>query len=74
MVEFLAGLAGDGRRCRCGPGIRVEWVDASAPMAERLRAKPGGESVPVAIGDMAQVPVSGRFRNPATPPKPADRS
>jgi hypothetical protein len=31
-------------------------------MVERLRAKPGGESVPVTIGDMAQVAVSGRFR------------
>jgi hypothetical protein len=31
-------------------------------MVERLRAKPGGESIPVAIGDMAQVPVDGTFR------------
>jgi hypothetical protein len=31
-------------------------------MVERLRAKPGGESIPVTIGDMAQVPVSGPFR------------
>ena len=31
-------------------------------MVERLRAKPGGESVVVTLGDMAQVPVSGRFR------------
>ena len=73
-VEFLAGLAGDGRVLELGigtgrvalplaaRGISVEGVDASAAMAERLRAKPGGESVPVAIGDMAQVPVSGRFR------------
>jgi len=43
-------------------GIMVEGVDASAAMVERLRAKPGGESIPVTIGDMAQVPVSGRFR------------
>ena len=73
-VEFLAGLAGDGRVLELGigtgrvalplaaRGIRVEGVDASAAMAERLRAKPGGKSVPVAIGDMAEVPVSGRFR------------
>jgi len=73
-VEFLAGLAGDGRVLElgigtgrvavplAGRGIRVEGVDASAAMAERLRAKPGGESVPVTIGDMAQVPVSGSFR------------
>ena len=31
-------------------------------MVERVRAKPGGESIPVTLGDMAQVPVSGRFR------------
>ena len=73
-VEFLAGLAGDGRVLELGigtgrvalplaaRGISVAGVDASAAMAERLRAKPGGESVPVAIGDMAQVPVGGRFR------------
>src|SRR6516162_10145727 len=43
-------------------GITVEGVDASAAMVEQLRAKPGGESIPVTLGDMAQVPVSGRFR------------
>jgi hypothetical protein len=31
-------------------------------MVERLRAKPGGESVPVTLGDMAQVSASDRFR------------
>src|SRR5215467_12765957 len=73
-VEFLAGLAGDGRVLElaigtgrvalplAARGITVEGIDASAAMAERLRAKPGGESIPVAMGDMAQVPVSGRFR------------
>jgi len=73
-VEFLAGLAGDGRVLElaigtgrvalplAARGISVEGVDASAAMVERLRAKPGGESVPVTIGDMAEVPVSGRFR------------
>ena len=43
-------------------GISVEGIDASAAMVERLRAKPGGESVPVTIGEVAEVPVSGRFR------------
>jgi SAM-dependent methyltransferase len=73
-VEFLAGLAGDGRVLElaigtgrvalplAARGISVEGVDASAAMLDRLRAKPGGESVPVTIGDMAEVPVSGRFR------------
>ena len=73
-VEFLAGLAGDGRVLElaigtgrvalplAARGISVEGIDASGAMAERLRAKPGGDSVPVTIGDMAGVPVSGRFR------------
>jgi SAM-dependent methyltransferase len=73
-VEFLAGLAGDGRVLElaigtgrvalplAAHGISVEGVDASAAMVERLRAKPGGESIPVTMGDMAEVPVSGRFR------------
>ena len=43
-------------------GITVEGVDASAAMVERLRDKPRGDSIPVTMGDMAQVPVSGRFR------------
>jgi SAM-dependent methyltransferase len=73
-VEFLAGLAGDGRVLElaigtgrvtlplAARGITVEGVDASAAMVDRLRAKPGGESVAVTLGDMAQVPVSGQFR------------
>src|SRR5215467_7938066 len=31
-------------------------------MVAQMRAKPGGEAIPVAIGDMAQVPVDGPFR------------
>jgi SAM-dependent methyltransferase len=73
-VEFLAGLAGGGRVLElaigtgrialplAGRGVRVEGVDASAAMVARLRAKPGGEAIPVSIGDMADVPASGPFR------------
>ena len=58
-VEFLAGLAGDGQVLElaigtgrvalplAARGITVEGVDASAAMIERLRAKPGGDSIPV---------------------------
>jgi SAM-dependent methyltransferase len=42
-------------------GVIVEGVDASEAMLERLRAKPGGDSIPVTIGDMAEVGVSGPF-------------
>jgi SAM-dependent methyltransferase len=73
-VEFLAGLAGDGRVLElaigtgrialplAARGVAVEGIDASAAMVERLRSKPGGESIPVTLGDMAQVPADGRFR------------
>jgi SAM-dependent methyltransferase len=73
-VEFLAGWAGSGRVLElaigtgrvalplAARGIRVEGVDASAAMVERLRAKPGGESIPVTIGDMADGPADGPFQ------------
>jgi SAM-dependent methyltransferase len=73
-VEFLAGLAGGGRVLElaigtgrvalplASRGITVEGIEASDAMVERLRAKPGGEEIPVAIGDMADVPAKGPFR------------
>jgi SAM-dependent methyltransferase len=42
-------------------GVDVTGVDASAAMVARLREKPGGPAIPVVIGDMADVPVEGRF-------------
>jgi len=62
-VESLAGLAGGGRVLElaigtgrvalplAGRGITVEGIDASEATVERLRAKPGGELIPVVIGD-----------------------
>jgi len=73
-VDFLAGLADGGRVLELAigtgrialplarRGVVVEGVDASAAMVERLRAKPSGDSIPVTMGDMAQVGVSGPFR------------
>jgi SAM-dependent methyltransferase len=74
MRAFLArGLAGDGPVLELAigtgrvalplgaRGITVQGVDASAEMVARLRAKPGGESILVTIGDMAEVPVTGQF-------------
>jgi SAM-dependent methyltransferase len=73
-VGFLADLAGKGRVLElaigtgrvalplAARGVAVEGLDASAAMVDRLRAKPGGASVPVTIGDMADIPVSGEFR------------
>jgi SAM-dependent methyltransferase len=39
----------------------VHGIDASPAMVERMRAKPGGDAIAVTIGDMADVPVDGRF-------------
>jgi SAM-dependent methyltransferase len=36
-------------------GVEVHGVDASPAMVERLRAKPGGASIPVTVGDFAVV-------------------
>ena len=73
-VDFLAGLAAGGRALelaigtgRVGlplsaRGIDVAGVEASDKMVARLRAKAGGDRIPVTIGDMADVPVRGPFR------------
>jgi SAM-dependent methyltransferase len=73
-VELLAELAGGGRVLElaigtgrvglplAARGLDVEGVEASEAMVAQLRAKPGGEQIPVTIGDMADVPVSGPFR------------
>jgi SAM-dependent methyltransferase len=73
-VDFLARLVTDGRALelaigtgRVGiplsaRGLSVEGVEASDKMVARMRAKPGGAAIPVAIGDMADVPVEGPFQ------------
>ncbi len=43
-------------------GIRVDGIDLSAAMVQRLRAKLGGEDISVTVGDMADVGVSGTYR------------
>jgi SAM-dependent methyltransferase len=48
-------------------GYDVRGVDASPAMVGHLRAKPGGAALPVAVGDMAGVPV------PPRPGAPDDR-
>ena len=73
-VDFLAALAeggpvlelaiGTGRVALplAERGLVVEGVEASEEMVARMRAKPCGTQIPVAIGDMADVPVNGQFR------------
>jgi SAM-dependent methyltransferase len=73
-VEFLGGLAGRGPALElavgtgrialplAARGIRVDGVDISPAMIERLRAKPGGDRIQVTTGDFADVPVPGTYR------------
>jgi SAM-dependent methyltransferase len=72
-VDRLAELAGAGPALELGIGtgrvalplaarsVEVHGIDASAAMVERLRAKPGGDAIPVILGDFADVPVEGSF-------------
>jgi SAM-dependent methyltransferase len=73
VVELLAELAAGGAALEFGVGtgrialplarrgVRMHGIDASLPMVERLRAKPGAEDVPVTIGDFATTKVEGTF-------------
>lgn len=73
-VEFLAELVPDGGRVLelaigtgrvavplAQRGIAVEGIEGSAAMVERMRSKPGGASIPVVVGDMADVAATGPF-------------
>jgi SAM-dependent methyltransferase len=42
-------------------GIAVEGIDASEAMIARLRGKPGGDTIPVTLGDFANVAVQGEY-------------
>lgn len=42
-------------------GIQVAGIDISEAMVAKLRSKPGGEDIPVVIGDFADVDVDGAF-------------
>src|SRR6476469_1007099 len=73
VVYMLAGLAGDGAALELGigtgriavplaeRGVAVHGIDLSEAMVARLHAKPGGERIPVAIGDFATTTVDGEF-------------
>ena len=66
-VDLLAELAGAGPVLELGVGtgrlalplarrgLTVHGIDASAPMVDRLRAKPGGDSIGVVMGDIADI-------------------
>jgi SAM-dependent methyltransferase len=72
-VDFLAALAGDGAALELGigtgrialplaeRGVTVHGIDLSEAMVAKLRAKPGGERIEIAIGDFATTRVEGTF-------------
>jgi SAM-dependent methyltransferase len=73
VVDFLAELARGGRALEfaigtgrialplAARGVDVHGIELSRAMVARLRAKAGGESLPVKIGDMATTRVEGTF-------------
>ncbi|MBN1659118.1 MAG: class I SAM-dependent methyltransferase [Anaerolineae bacterium] len=73
MVDLLYELAGGGRALElgigtgrvalplCARGIDVTGLDASEAMIARLRARPGGDSIPVVRGSFAQFEIEARF-------------
>ncbi|WP_367322332.1 class I SAM-dependent methyltransferase [Streptomyces sp. HUAS ZL42] len=70
-VEVLAELAGDSRALELGigtgrialplarRGVEVHGIDLSRAMLARLREKPGGDAIRVAVGDFATTKVDG---------------
>jgi hypothetical protein len=72
-VAVLAGLAGAGRALElgigtgrialplAGRGVEVHGIELSPAMADRLRAKPGGEAIGVTLGDFATTRAPGTF-------------
>jgi SAM-dependent methyltransferase len=72
-VDFLAGLAGDGAALELGigtgrvalplseRGVRVSGIDLSEAMVAKMREKPGGDAIEVAIGDFATTKLDGTF-------------
>ncbi len=73
VVDFLAALAGEEPVLELGigtgriavplaqRGVRLAGIDLSTAMVARLREKPGGKDIPVAIGDFATTRVEGTF-------------
>jgi SAM-dependent methyltransferase len=73
-IDFLAALAGTGRALELGSGtgriavplaqggVEVHGIELSRAMTARLHAKPGGQGIPVTIGDFATATAEGTYR------------
>lgn len=74
VVDLLADLTGVGDALElaigtgrialplAARGVRVHGIDLSEPMVAELRRKPGGDAIPVTIGDMTATRIDGSFR------------
>lgn len=72
-VDFLAGLAAGGPTLELGigtgrialpmaaRGVPIHGIDLSTAMVAELRSKPGGQDIPVTMGDFATTKVDGTF-------------
>lgn len=72
-VDLLARLAGEGSALElaigtgrvaiplAARGVPVSGIELSEPMVTEMRRKPGGDALPVVLGDMASATVGGRF-------------
>ena len=72
-VDFLAARAGGGPALEFAigtgrialplteRGVRVDGIEQSSAMVDRLRTKPGGADLDVTIGDMSTVALPGRY-------------
>jgi SAM-dependent methyltransferase len=73
VVDFLAELADEGRALELGigtgrialplaqRGVEVHGIDLSSAMVAKLREKPGGQEIPVTIGDFATTRLDDEF-------------
>jgi SAM-dependent methyltransferase len=72
-IQTLHALAGGGRALELGigtgrialplqqAGVEVHGIDASEAMVTQLRRKPGGDRIPVSMGNFADLAVDGKF-------------
>lgn len=72
-VDFLAALAGGGPVLEfaigtgrialplAARGLRVDGIEQSAAMVDRLRTKPNGHELEVTVGDMSTVELASRY-------------
>jgi SAM-dependent methyltransferase len=72
-VDFLAGLAGAGAALEfaigtgrialplAARGVPVHGIDLSEAMVAKLREKPGGDRIPITVGDIATTRAEGSF-------------